>query len=613
MYHALACIACRRIVPALLLAAALIQPVASAVSVSVNVSAGRLPISPFIYGRNNDFSDDPNNPTTATAVALYKAAGLRMSRDNGGNNCTKYNWRRKLSSHPDWYNNVYPHDWGFTSQDVQKRLPGVNLLWALQLLGKVASNTAHNYPDNGDGANASKNWAGGGGPTVGNGNPDLYLMDWPPDSDVGIFANFFSPLASGGLGLDSTKLRYWDMDNEPEVWNSTHDDVVTSPMPVETYLAKYFAVAKAARAAFPGIKLVGPVFTNEWQWFNWNNATIPGTDGGVTRNFSWLEYFIKRVAEEQTASGVRLLDVLDFHFYPGTNNDHDITQLHRVWFDTTYNYPGANGVKNVGGSWDNNQTKEYVMERSRRWLAKYMGSNNGVGFSVSEHGALSGSASAVALWYASVLGTFADQGATIFAPWDWYPGQWEVMHLFSNYAKGIRVLSASGLDSMVSAYSSVNAGGDSLTIVLVNRFPSTVQTAQIALSGYTPLPGTDSTLEISALPVTETFTATANALKHKSVAVSGASITLDLPAFSITAVLLKGTSAGVANGLVNALPRQPRGTGSVRCVDLQGRTLFTAREDATDKELRSMLSHVGAGCFIIGNEDRMRMIVNRFF
>jgi len=64
-----------------------------------------------------------------------------------------------------------------------------------------------------------------------------------------------------------------------------------------------------------------------------------------------LEYFIKRVAEEQTVSGVSLLDVLDIHFYPGSNKAHEVVQYHRVYFDKNYVYPEANGVKNVNGSW----------------------------------------------------------------------------------------------------------------------------------------------------------------------------------------------------------------------------------------------------------------------
>lgn len=55
-------------------------------------------------------------------LPVYKEAGLRFARENGGNNATKYNWRRKLGSHPDWYNNVYDHNWDFAAQDVQTRI-----------------------------------------------------------------------------------------------------------------------------------------------------------------------------------------------------------------------------------------------------------------------------------------------------------------------------------------------------------------------------------------------------------------------------------------------------------------------------------------------------------
>ena len=106
------------------------------------------------------------------------------------------------------------------------------------------------------------------------------------------------------------------MDNEPEIWNGTHDDVYPVQPSAEEFMQKYFEVAKKARAAFPGIKLVGPVPANEWQWFNWNNNKV--TYNG--KEYPWLEYFILRVAEEQELTGIRLLDVLDIHFYPGETN-----------------------------------------------------------------------------------------------------------------------------------------------------------------------------------------------------------------------------------------------------------------------------------------------------
>ncbi|MBY0424737.1 MAG: glycoside hydrolase family 44 protein, partial [Cytophagales bacterium] len=348
---------------------------------------------------------------------------------------TKYNWRAKLSSHPDWYNNVYSHDWDYSASQLLAKTTNTKALYGFQLLGYAASNKTNNFNDwayNGSAwtSAVNNNWAGGGGPTSvggngGNGNPNLYLKPWPADSTVGILDHWFS-----SLGLDSTRLKYWNMDNEPEIWDGTHDDIVTSPMAAETFLQKYFAVAKAARAKFPGIKLTGPVTPNEWQWYAWNNSKVTGTDGN---KYPWMEYFIKRIGEEQAASGVRLLDVLDIHVYPGTQSNPALTlQLHNIWFDSTWVYSGANGVKLVGPlGWNASVNKEYFFTRCNNWLRKYIGPNHGVTFGVSEYGAIANNGSEdpniIANWYASHLGTFANNKVELFTPWDWYIGQWEVL------------------------------------------------------------------------------------------------------------------------------------------------------------------------------------------
>ena len=134
-------------------------------------------------------------------------------------------------------------------------------------------------------------------------------MEWPADSTVGILDRWFG---AGGLGLDETMFEYWSMDNEPEIWSGTHDDVMPVQLSADEFMQKYFDVAKKAREKFPAIKLIGPVPCNEWQWYNWDNDKISYNGGSYT----WLEYFIKRIGEEQDSSGVRLLDALDIHFYP---------------------------------------------------------------------------------------------------------------------------------------------------------------------------------------------------------------------------------------------------------------------------------------------------------
>ncbi len=518
------------------------------VTITVDATANHQAISPWIYGRNNNLSDDPSNPVTAAQWKLYTDAGLRMYRENEGNNCTKYNWRLKLSSHPDWYNNVSAHDWDYSAKTLLNNTTHTQGLFAFQLLGYAASNNAHNFDDwdytqaNGN-INTESNWAGGGGPVAyggngGNGNPALYLESWTADSTAGILDHWFNTLA-----LDKSRLTYWNMDNEPEVWMNTHDDVASSAITAEAYMQKYFAVAKKVRAKFPGVKLVGPVSTNEWQWYNWNNSRV--TDPTDGNSYVWMEYFIKRIAEEEAATGIRLLDVLDVHFYPATENDAATTlQLHRLWFDTQYSYPYANGVKVTATNsyhWDDNIKQEYFFERCNQWLTQYKGANHNVTFSLSEYGTIanhgSENANVVACWYASHLGVFANKGVELFTPWDWYNGQWEVLHLFSNYFGETATSAVSSNETVVSGYSSLSYDGDSLIIVVVNRDQNNAQNVTVDITNFVPAETSVTRYQLSGLPATETFISkTDNALQSTQYTIASDKITFSAPKLSVTLI-----------------------------------------------------------------------------
>jgi hypothetical protein len=541
-----------------------IRPVdAQNITIQVNANEGRIPVSPYIYGRNNNLSDNPSSPATTANINLYKEAGLRFARENGGNNATKYNWRRKLGSHPDWYNNVYDHSWDFASQDIQGRMPRLQVMWAFQLIGKAADNRNNNFND--WSYNRSQWWSGvgqnlagggqvnpaGGSQALVDGNPDLYLEKWTADSTTGVLNHWFGP---GGLGLDKNQFLYWSMDNEPEIWNGTHDDVMPSLLSASAFMDSYFAVAKKARERFPEIRLTGPVPANEWQWYKWGDQSLT-VDG---KYYCWLEYFIKRVADEQKATGIRLLDVLDIHWYPSESSNADLVQLHRVFFDETYIYPGANGVKTINGGWDGTQTKEYIFKRINDWLVKHFGENHGITIALTENDIKSSDPNVVSVVYASMLGTFADNGVEIFTPWSWKTGMWETLHLFSRYAKTTRVRTTSPGEATVSGYSTVNSSNDSMTVILVNRDLNASRAVTVNLTGFSVSNGNYKILELSSLPSTETFIShTSNALKSKTVAVSANSFMVTLPALSTTAVLLAGTGTGIEENQTHAEGMKP--------------------------------------------------------
>ena len=523
------------------------------VVVTVNAAAGKKPVSPYIYGRNNSFSNSFGTATSATDIILFKEAGLRLARENGGNNATKYNWRKKISSHPDWYNNVYDHDWDNMSGFILSNVPDMQVMWAFQLIGKVASNKNNNFNDWSYNSSqwwsgCSQNLAGGGIPNASggsmatvNGNPALYTMDWPADSTTEVLNHWFG---IKGIALNSSNFRYWNMDNEPEIWSGTHDDIMPTQLAASAFMDKYFAVAKKARALYPGIKLCGPVTANEWQWYKWASETL-NING---KYYSWLEYFIKRVADEQKATGIKLLDVLDIHWYPGESADADVLQLHRIFYDKTYDYPGANGLKSINGGWDNTQTREYIFQRINDWLTLYFGANHGITIGLSESGINSVNANTNSVLYASMLGTFANNGVELFTPWTWNTGMWETLHLFSRYAKNQSVMSTSSLENTVSGYTTVTNNADSMTVMLVNRDLSSTHKVTVNLSGFSVANGTYNTLQLAALPTGETFVShTSNALKKNTIAVSGNSFSIVLPAVSTTAVILKADATDVEN------------------------------------------------------------------
>lgn len=542
----------------------------AAIDISVDAQKGIKKISPYIYGRNIDKISDTDAASDADEeafIAQMLDAGIHMMRANNGNNSTRYNWSHKMTVHPDWFNNVYAHDWDITAKKVLDKMPGVDAMYAFQLTGYAASSTEYNFPDwnwkqeHGSYPSRAFDLAGGGevsddGETlIKAGDASLYNMEWPADSTVAIIPHW-----KDELQYDMSRFKYWSMDNEMEIWRGTHNDL-DLPVTGDFLVERYIDVAKKARAAWGDIKLTGPVVANEWQWCSVSSYNEQDRPKGADRNYCWLEYFIMKIAEEQKKSGVRLLDVFDIHWYPSEKDYESRVNWHRVLFDTTYNYPGANGIKMVGGSWDNKITKEYIFVRINQWLEKYFGKGHGITLGITETSLIDEDDPMVtALTYASFLGTMQDNGVEIFTPWTWGDGMYETVHLFSRYGHPNRVQSTSSNDSLVSAYSSISNKGDSLTVIFVNRAEKDAQDVNLDLANFAS-DGKVKTLTLQNLQG-ETFVShTSNALKENAVEANAQggtttatsysinSFRMTLPAKSITAVLLTSNSPTVVDAI----------------------------------------------------------------
>lgn len=589
----------------------------TAVEVKVDADAGRKTVSPYIFGKNKCISDETSFSSLSSSekkeVNLMKEAGIHFTRQSGGNNSSKYNWRAHLSSHPDWYNNVYKHDWDASASRIMNNIPDVQAMFSFQLSGYAASSDAYNFDDYS--YNYSQWWEGtsqnlAGGGVVGSGSKaevdgdyTLYLKEWPADSTTAILDYW-----KNERKLDMSKLVYWSMDNEPEIWCSTHDDLPLE-FTADEFIDKYIAVAKKARALYPDIKLCGPVAANEWQWFKFREENLM-IDG---RYYCWLEYFIKRIADEQKASGVRLLDVFDIHWYPTTSTFKGLMSLHRVFFDKDYSCPEANGLKTINGGWAN-ISNEYIFARVNDWLNEHFGEGHGITLALTETAFKTSDPNIVALTYGSFLGTFMENGVEIFSPWEWQTGMWETVHLFSRYSKNISVSSSSS-SANVSAFSTVSATNDSLTVILVNRSEKEEYIVDVDVDNISVGDGVYKKYQLYDLPNKETFVShEENALKVGYVNAENNKLSVILPAKSITALVLSNEATGIENVRCLASERSyldPTDgclhlsnvdglVSSVDVYDVMGRKVFSSVGVEATADFRVDFSGLPVGVYMVG-------------
>lgn len=529
-------------------------------TITINIDGKATPqeYSPYVLGRNNSTSENPDNPTTEEEWRQINESGICILRENCGNNSTKYNFHRRVSSHPDWYNRVHDQDWDYEIQTIQENAPQVQTLYGLPILGYVGASKEYNFADWDWYINHNNTWLNRYQNVTGKGavpNPEdtkyalidgdvsTYLKEWPTDSAVGILDHWFGV---NGLKINRTKSQYWALDNEPEIWHLTHDDVQKEPVKPEEYIEKYVRVAKAARSKYPDLKLVGPICANEWQWFagpDRNDLTIDG------KFWPWLKYIIKRIAEEEKKCGMKLLDVFALHYYPVDFSDEEIVQTHRIFFDESYIYPKANGVKLINGGWDETQNKIYIFKRCREWMKEYMGENVRQ-FGITETGIESNNPNINSIWYGSTIGEFMKHNVELLIPWSWKPGMWETLHLFARYNQKYYLPSTSSNDSIVSVHTTISETKDSLSVLLINRSFEQEVDITINLRNYDIEDGEYPLLELSELPAEETFVShTINALKKKEVIFNEGKTTVTLAPLSTSTILVtaKGSTKNSHN------------------------------------------------------------------
>jgi fibronectin type 3 domain-containing protein len=527
-------------------------PTGSAPDVTITIDPTKTkPISPYIYG-TNFYSGNTGAPPLLT-----------FDRE-GGNRWTAYNWETNASNAGSDY--LYENDNYLSSSTVPAeavrgfiagdQADGLASLVTVQLQGLVSADES--------------------GPVSVSSPPDLSRFKTvvdkkstasaapftitPPTTDANVYMDEFLWALNQkftGQGIfttnPTTHPTFVDLDNEPELWNSTHLEVQgPNPVTSDAYITKTITLTKALKDQFPNLIIFGPVHYGFEGIYSWQGELSPTPNGA-----NWFpDKYLPAIKNASTTYGKPLVDVYDFHWYA---EDYDsngtrildltgttltdaqvqlIVQSPRNLWDPTYTDAGNSNP------WIYNTLGNTPINILGRLQAKINAENPGMKLAITEYESGGFNHIAGTIAQADNLGIFGAQG--IFAANFWPPnGTYSYALAGFRAYRGFDGATASFGDTGLQATSSdvasviTYASLDSTTpgrvvFVAINRSTAAKVTA---INGQ-PLSGTANIYQITAASA-QTQVAGGHQvapISAGSMAVGGSTLTITLPALSVTTI-----------------------------------------------------------------------------
>jgi hypothetical protein len=283
------------------------------IRISVDPASGRTPISPYIYGTNQDLP-----------------GVVPGARRQGGNRTTGYNWENNASNAgKDWKHSS--DDEMTASQDIpraQADVPAIALThFQDRSIAEGVPYTILTLPMAGFVA-ADKSGPVGPGESAPSARWDRVQFSkpgpftYPPDlTDGVVYVDELLNLLVTRYGKASgpTGVKAYDLDNETELWSDTHPRIHPKQPTCAEIIAKSVELARVVKRIDSSAEVLGPVSWGATAYVSYQEAPDwPAVQSGG--RYGWfLDYYLDRMRKASEAAGIRLLDVLDLHRY----SDHE--------------------------------------------------------------------------------------------------------------------------------------------------------------------------------------------------------------------------------------------------------------------------------------------------
>jgi hypothetical protein len=523
----------------------------TAITVNIDTLANRHQISPFVYGNNDETISDISD------------IGYGFSRW-GGNDASNYNYLLQTrNSASDWYYETYGGAGDQVGLITQTQNAGSHALTTMAMMDWVAAeaenstNRNWSYSVQKFGAQCSvdsNNTDAGNGqkadcktPVTTDAVTTAYypLVDTAQECPAGttdgvtcidretwakaLAASFNTSSATCPVPYSSiTSCHFYDMDNEPEIWQGTHRDVHPANSGYDELADLYEKEAGFLKTWDPAAVRFGPVFSS-W-WFYWNGGN--GADKGDHGSVDFLPWWLNQVKWKDQISGLRTLDVFDIHAYAdgGPTNNFTNAQLQAATAKVAgYYWDPATVNSDTNNPWTTNEEPNpgipFVIPRMKAMVnAIYPGTplaftewGYGVAANVNNEPDFS-----TAIADADTLGVFGREGLSFASRWSGpsssspQNAEYEAWKIFLNYDgahHSFEPLSISdqnsGNSDLFTSYASLNSTGTTMTIMVLNKDPQNKAQVTFNLSGFDPTTYTAYTLATTASSVISASSSTA--------------------------------------------------------------------------------------------------------
>ncbi|MBU0646657.1 glycoside hydrolase family 44 protein [Patescibacteria group bacterium] len=498
---------------------------ASAVTFNLNLSANRTAISPYIYGTNIWPSNVEND-----VYSFYRL---------GGNRYSAYNWEINASNAGTDWNNSSDRWLSYDDNQALETLPGEHMkegiararargaatLITVPMLDYVVADA--NGSVSGSAISDPSRW-------VANNTNKTGALLMSPDLTDGVvyqeeFVNFmqqtYPDAQTGNYPI------FYSLDNEPALWPDTHPLAHPGKTDYAELLAKTTQTAGMIKELAPAATVFGPALYGYYSYLTLQDA--PDANG---RDF--IDFYLQGLQQYENTQRTRLVDVLDLHWYPEAHdaNYARVTdtspspsssliearvQAPRSLWDPTYQE--NSWIANVVGG------PIALLPKLRAQInANYPGTK----LAMSEYNYGGGGHISGGLAQADVLGIFGREGLYAATLWPlsentvYQDGAFRMFHNFDG--QGARVgdysVPANTTDiQTTSVYAFGNSSGSgALQVIAINKTDQALSVEMKGVSGF---------LRARAYRLQQ---GAGSPRYTETVSVSGSSVTVVLPAYSVT-------------------------------------------------------------------------------